>query len=119
MAHDFHGSRTPRSRPFRRPASADEAKPRGWRARLQSIVTPIGGTVSGTGRVLSLVWGASRPLTLILGTVTILAGLIPAVQAYTAKLLINAVVNAIIIHTRHLPDQMVLHVPLVWGTITT
>jgi ATP-binding cassette subfamily B protein len=101
------------------PNTNDAEKPRGFRARLRAVTAPTAGTISGTSRVFGLVWGASRPLTLMLATVTILSGLVPAAQAYTAKLLINAVVNAIVIHARHAPDRVVLNVPLFWGTITT
>jgi ATP-binding cassette, subfamily B, bacterial len=67
--------------------------------------------------VFALVWDASRPLTLILAIVTILAGLIPAAQAYTAKLLINAVVRAIMIHSTHAVDATALNVPLLFVSI--
>ncbi|MBA2380737.1 MAG: ABC transporter ATP-binding protein, partial [Chloroflexi bacterium] len=46
-------------------------------------------------RVLGLVWQASRILTIGLATATILAGIVPAITAYIAKLLIDAVVRAI------------------------
>ncbi len=46
-------------------------------------------------RVLGLVWSASRILTIGLATATILAGIVPAITAYIAKLLIDAVVRAI------------------------
>jgi ATP-binding cassette subfamily B protein len=46
-------------------------------------------------RVLGLVWSASRILTLGLATATILAGVVPVVTAFIAKLLIDAVVKAI------------------------
>jgi len=118
MAHDFFGH-APKGRPTGRPAGVNDEQPRGVRGRLRRISAPVGGTISGSARVLSLVWGASRPLTAVLATATILAGLIPAIQAYTAKLLINAVVTAILIHTRHLPDRTILHAPILWGTITT
>jgi ATP-binding cassette subfamily B protein len=68
-------------------------------------------------RVLRLVWEASRPLTLALAAATLVAGVVPAVTAYAGKLLINAVVDAILIHQRHLPDQAVLTVPLPWTSI--
>jgi ATP-binding cassette, subfamily B, bacterial len=45
--------------------------------------------------VLGLVWTASRVLTIGLAIATVLAGIIPAVTAYVAKLLIDAVVRAI------------------------
>jgi ATP-binding cassette subfamily B protein len=95
----------------------DSEKPRGLSARLRSIVDPVLGTISGASRVFTLVWGASRSLTLLLATVTVLAGLVPAAQAYTAKLLINAVVRAILIKARHAPDQTTLSIPLLWGVI--
>lgn len=115
IAVDHHGLGR---RPSRRPA--DEAEqPRGPRARLRATIVPIRGTIGGTGRVFSLVWGASRPVTALMAVVTVLAGLIPAAQAYTAKLLINAVVHAILIHAQHKPDRAVLAVPLLWGVIQT
>jgi len=77
------------------------------------------GTVGGLGRVLALVWGASKPLTLTLAIATVVAGLVPAAQAYMAKLLINAVVQAIIIHARHAPDHAILNVPLIWFSVRT
>jgi ATP-binding cassette subfamily B protein len=46
-------------------------------------------------RVIGLVWAASRILTIGLATATILAGVVPAITAWIAKLLIDAVVRAI------------------------
>lgn len=112
------GGRRPSQPSLRRPP-VDEAQYRGVRGRLRRMALPALGTLSGVGRVLALVWGASRPLTGLLALVTILAGLIPAIQAYTAKLLINAVVHAIVIHARHAPDRTVLNVPLLWGSVHT
>ena len=54
-----------------------------------------------------------------MATVTVIAGLIPAAQAYMAKLLINAVVHAIVIHANHRPDRAALHVPILWGQISS
>jgi ATP-binding cassette subfamily B protein len=48
--------------------------------------------------VLGLVWTASRILTIGLAIATVLAGIVPAVTAYVAKLLIDAVVGAISAH---------------------
>ncbi len=62
--------------------------------------------------MLALVWSASRSLTLVLATVTLLSGLIPAAQAYTAKLLINAVVDAIAARARGTAAASALHLPL-------
>ncbi|MGH2346562.1 MAG: ABC transporter ATP-binding protein, partial [Chloroflexota bacterium] len=75
------------------------------------------GTLAGVPQVLQLVWGASRPLTLLLALSTVLAGFIPAIQAYAAKLLVNAVVKAIFLHAQHLPDRVQLNVPILWGGI--
>jgi ATP-binding cassette subfamily B protein len=48
--------------------------------------------------VPGLVWTASRVLTIGLAVATVLAGIVPAVTAYIAKLLIDAVVRAITAH---------------------
>ncbi|HEX8918644.1 MAG TPA: ABC transporter ATP-binding protein, partial [Chloroflexota bacterium] len=86
---------------------------------LRSTLNSTGGTLRGASRVFALVWGASRGLTALLFAATVLAGLIPAAQAYAAKLLINAVVQAILIHTGHRPDHIVLTIPLLWGVVRT
>src|SRR5438105_1967802 len=70
-------------------------KPKGFRARIRTIQQAIGGTMAALPRVLRLVWEASPPLTLGLGLATALAGIVPAATAYTGKLLINSVVQAI------------------------
>ncbi len=46
-------------------------------------------------RALELVWSTSRGLTLALGTLTVLAGVLPAGAAYVGKLIVDAVVAAI------------------------
>ncbi|HEX5419107.1 MAG TPA: ABC transporter ATP-binding protein, partial [Gammaproteobacteria bacterium] len=46
-------------------------------------------------RALELVWSTSRGLTIMLGTLTVLAGLLPAGAAYVGKLIVDAVVAAI------------------------
>src|SRR5436190_16896614 len=114
MARDWPGH-GPARRP---PKPRDDADaPRGFKARVRSAITPTAGTVRGSRRVFQLVWEASRSLTLTLATVTIISGLIPAAQAYTAKLLVNAVVRAVLVHARHAPDRTVLDVALLWGSI--
>ncbi|MEJ8568647.1 ABC transporter ATP-binding protein [Elongatibacter sediminis] len=45
-------------------------------------------------RALDLVWTTSRPLTVILGILTVLAGVLPAAMAYVGALIIDAVVAA-------------------------
>ena len=118
--HDGQGAngRWPRNR-LQRPSPRQPQDTEEERGRFHRIVDPALGTIGGLGRVLALVWGASKPLTLLLATATVLAGLVPAAQAYMAKLLINAVVRAFIIHARHAPDHSVLSVPLLWITIHT
>jgi ATP-binding cassette subfamily B protein len=115
MAFDSHGH-GPSRRPLKRP-KPERTSSGGLFGRLRGSVGPARDTMRGVARVFSLVWGASRPLTLILATVTILAGLIPAAQAYTAKLLINAVVRAILIHSTHAVDATALNVPLLFLSI--
>ncbi|HVA90756.1 MAG TPA: ABC transporter ATP-binding protein [Chloroflexota bacterium] len=102
--------------PRRKRGPADES-PKGLRARLDLVRKQLRGTLAGIPQVLQLVWDASRPLTLLLALSTILAGFIPAIQAYTAKLLINAVVKAIFLHAQHLPDRVRLDIPVLWGDI--
>ncbi|MGI8915429.1 MAG: ABC transporter ATP-binding protein, partial [Chloroflexota bacterium] len=65
-------------------------------------------------RVLALVWGASRPLTVVYAVATVLSGILPAAQAYVTKLVIDAVVHAITLHTSHAPDRATLVIPLLW-----
>src|SRR5437763_16599373 len=89
----------------------DAPGPRGLRERVRATLAATRATLAGFPRVLALVWGASKPLTLTLAVATALAGPVPPAQAYTAKLLINALVRAIFIHPSHAPDQMVLVIP--------
>ena len=120
MAYDHGPARPVRS--GRRPRLAEAGSPPelpGIRGRFRAARQAARGTLAGLPRVMALVWGASRPLTLSLGIVTILAGLVPAAQAYTAKLLVNAVVRAIVIHVNKLPDRTILTIPLLWLTIRT
>lgn len=123
MAHDPHGTpgRGARRKPSEWRARRGEREgngdsPKGLRGRIESVTRPISGTFGGISRVLKLVWDASRPLTTLMAVVTILAGLIPAAQAYTAKLLINAVVQAIRFHALHAPDRTALAIPFFLGT---
>ncbi len=104
------------SRYARSTATADGDGPRGFRARARATFDATRSTLIGLPRVMALVWGASRTHTLILAVATVLAGLVPAAQALTARLLINAVVHAILIHARHLPDRMALPLALPWAT---
>jgi ATP-binding cassette subfamily B protein len=78
-------------------------------------------TAGAVPRVIGLVWAASRILTLGLATATILAGIVPAITAYVAKLLIDAVVTAITIRANPaLPDVVAVgpwHVTVVAAVI--
>jgi ABC-type multidrug transport system fused ATPase/permease subunit len=47
-----------------------------------------------SGRAISLVWNTSQILTIILATLTLVAGLLPAAIAYIGKLIVDAVVLA-------------------------
>jgi ATP-binding cassette, subfamily B, bacterial len=82
--------------------------PKNWRQRWSEVKEATAGTMAALPRVMRLVWQASPGLTIALFTVTALSGLMPAASAYTAKLLINAVVAGINVHLNHLPDRGVL-----------
>src|SRR5215472_1774299 len=94
-------------------------RPADLRGRWRLVREAARGTMAGLPRVLHLVWGASPGLTLGLAGATVLAGVMPAATAYTAKLLINSVVHAIQFHALQvqvnnpkLPDLYALSVPL-------
>jgi ATP-binding cassette subfamily B protein len=72
--------------------------PTDLRGRLTSGANAVRALGSTLPRVLGLVWTASRTLTIGLAIATVLAGIVPAVTAYVAKLLIDAVVTAITAH---------------------
>ena len=46
-------------------------------------------------KALALVWSTSRPLTVAFGTLTLVAGLLPAAMAWVGQLIVDAVVGAI------------------------
>ena len=80
--------------------------PKDLRGRWESLKQSVVGTSAALPRVLRLVWDASPATTLGLFIATAVAGVIPAGAAYTAKLLINAVVQGIAIHNFHQPDRV-------------
>src|SRR5262245_45662085 len=47
-----------------------------------------------TARALQLVWATSRPITLALGVLGAVIGVLPAAIAYVGKLIVDAVVHA-------------------------
>src|ERR1700686_1435147 len=72
--------------------------PKDLRSRWRNLKGSIRGTAAALPRVLRLVWDASPAITVGLFAVTVVAGVIPAVSAYTSKLLVNAVVQGIDLH---------------------
>jgi ATP-binding cassette subfamily B protein len=82
--------------------------PKDLRGRWVSLKQSVAGTTAALPRVLRLVWDASPATTLALFITTAIAGLMPAAAAFTAKLLINAVVQGIAIHNFHQPDRVSL-----------
>ena len=79
--------------------------PKDLRGRWENLKQSVSGTSAALPRVLRLVWDASPATTLGLFATTAIAGVIPAAAAYTAKLLINAVVLGIAINNFHQPDR--------------
>jgi ATP-binding cassette, subfamily B, bacterial len=72
--------------------------PKDLRSRWRNLKQAVGGTAAALPRVIRLVWDASPAVTAGLFAVTVIAGVIPAVSAYTSKLLVNAVVLGIEVH---------------------
>src|SRR5229473_1945100 len=72
--------------------------PKDLRSRWRNLKQSVRGTAAALPRVIRLVWDASPAVTVGLFAVTVVAGVIPAVSAYTSKLLVNAVVLGIEVH---------------------
>ncbi|HET7702844.1 MAG TPA: ABC transporter ATP-binding protein [Candidatus Limnocylindrales bacterium] len=70
-------------------------------------------------RVLRLVWSASRWLTIGLAVATVLAGIVPAITAYIAKLLIDAVVRAIAVNANPALPATITFGPLTLDAVGT
>ncbi len=135
MSFDHYHGHLPSSkarRPRQSPPSDGPAPdaPRGPRARLRATITAtrrrarttinaVRGTLVGLPRVLGLVWGASRFLTIVLALATVLAGVVPIAQAFTTQLLVNAVVHGYLLHSTGRADNAQLAVPLPWGPLRT
>jgi ATP-binding cassette, subfamily B, bacterial len=77
------------------PDPPPEERLRGVRARLAVAGPVIVGTVRRVPRMTRLVWDASPLMTVGLGCVTVVSGLMPVAQAWTSRLLINAIVSGI------------------------
>ena len=80
--------------------------PKDLRGRWLNFQQSFSGTLAALPRVIRLVWDASPSITLMMFVATIFAGLMPAAAAYTSKLLVNAVVQGLDIHNRHLADRI-------------
>jgi len=83
----------------------EDQSPKDLRGRWLNFKQSVTGTSTALPRVLRLVWDASPSITLALFATTAIAGVIPAASAYAAKLLTNAVVQGIAIHSFHQPDR--------------
>src|SRR3984893_2949276 len=74
--------------------------PKDLRSRWRNLKASVRGTAAALPRVIRLVWDASPRVTAGLFAVTVVAGVIPAISAYTSKLLVNAVVLGIEVHNQ-------------------
>ena len=63
---------------------------RPWKQNLRQLLTVI----HYCGRAVGLVWTTSRGLTIVVATLTLVAGLLPAAVAYIGKLIIDGVILA-------------------------
>jgi ATP-binding cassette, subfamily B, bacterial len=91
------------------PDPPPEERLRGVRARLTAVGPVIAGTFRGMPRMTRLVWDASPLMTSGLAGTTVVSGLTPVAQAWTSRLLINAVVQGI--RNRAAP----VAIPFPWG----
>jgi ATP-binding cassette, subfamily B, bacterial len=85
--------------------------PKDLRGRIRSIRLAAQGTFAALPKVIQLVWEASPGQTVGLFLATALAGVVPAATAFTAKLLINAVLHAINVGPQHASS---LQIPLLF-----
>jgi len=72
------------------PESSAKSGP-GWRGRVREVWHAFG----NTPRAFRLVWDCSRPATLAMAGLTLLAAALPAAQAWVAKLIVDGVVSSI------------------------
>ena len=84
----------------------DQQGPKDLRSRWRNLKQSVQGTTAALPEVLKLVWEASPGITAGLFVATVIAGFIPALSAYTSKLLINAVVAGIVVRREHTLDQI-------------
>ena len=77
--------------------------PKDLRGRWRNLKQSVAGTTAALPRVIRLVWDASPAVTAGLFAATVVAGVVPAVSAYTSKLLVNAVVHGIVVRSSKPP----------------
>src|SRR5262247_2380204 len=63
-----------------------------------SLLKALPETFRYTRHAVELVWSTSRPLTLALALLTLVAGVLPAAIAYVGALIVDAVVAALRVH---------------------
>lgn len=69
-------------------------KKRNTLRRVKQNLSQVFAVFQYTGRAVELVWTTSRPLTIILAVLTLVAGLLPGAIAYIGKLIVDSVVSA-------------------------
>src|SRR5205809_2323015 len=90
------------------PVIEEPAQPQGpkdLRSRWRNLKESVRGTTAALPEVIRLVWHASPRITAGLFAATVVAGVVPAMSAYTSKLLVNAVVEGILINQKHIADR--------------
>ena len=91
------------------PDPPPEERVRGIRPRLAAAGLVTVSTARRLPRMTRLVWDASPVMTVGLGGATVVSGLMPVAQAWTSRLLVNAIVSGI--RDRAAP----VAIPLPWG----
>jgi ATP-binding cassette subfamily B protein len=76
----------------------EQQSPKDLRSRWRNLKEAVRGTSAALPRVIRLVWDASPAVTAGLFAATVVAGIVPALSAYTSKLLVNSVVQGIVVH---------------------
>src|SRR2546423_1089910 len=74
--------------------------PKDLRGRWRNLKESVRGTTAALPEVLRLVWHASPRITTGLFAATVVAGVAPAMSAYTSKLLVYALVAGIILNPK-------------------
>jgi ATP-binding cassette subfamily B protein len=95
------------------PEHKRDDEPQDLKSRWNRMKASATGTVRALPKVFRLTWEASRPLTITIVVAAVISGLMPTATAYTAKLLMDSVVDAIQTHLLTRPDLAVLHLPLI------